>query len=305
MTHERSSIDSEILRSLRSDAELPSPEAARRRVALRLMSAGVAVASGATSVAGSAAAMQAASTTAAAATLGGASLSGAVLVKVFALGLALGAGTGLGAHVVWRAVASERVAAVRVAPVREATLPVSAQERASAIEAPARGSERAAPAPSETSGARLPEPNLVSRSISTERARVAINQSPEPSSVGSLELDRRARLAEQQALLDRARAALRSGDAARALVELAEHRRLFPVTVFDEERYSLEMRALVAAGDLARARERLTQFQQRFGASLQFTALRDSVQQRSAPTQRVTEPNAFHQSTGSSARQQR
>jgi hypothetical protein len=297
MTHEPSSIDPEILRQLRRDAATAAPDGARLRVAARLVSTGIAVASGATSVAGSAAAMQASGVAAG----GGAALASTGLAKLFVLGMALGAATGLGAHVVSRATAPESPVVAQVAQTGTALrLPVGAVPGKFGT-APSDQVEFVDPAPVATNSAppreRVPAPRRVAAGVTPQRV---VNPTPELPSVGALE-DRRARLAEQQALLDGARAALRAGEPARALHALEQHRALFPLTAFEEERSALEIRACVAAGDLARARARLAQFEQRFGASLQLSTLRQAVLERSSPPAHVTDPEPSRQIIRSTA----
>jgi hypothetical protein len=300
MTHDLGPTDSEILLSLRRAAATAPPEGARRRVAARLVSAGIMVASGATSVAGSAAAaMQAAGSASASGVglaSGGVVLVSAGLTKVFALGLALGAATGLGAHAVSRVVAPERTMAAPFVPTSGVATAQIVEPLRSLEATTAGGIETDESTPLITNLARPRDSAGALRRVPPPLApRIALNQTPELPSVGVRE-ERRARLAEQQTLLDGARAALRAGDAMRALRDLEQHRAVFPVTAFEEERSALEIRACVSAGDNARARERLIRFERRFGASLQLSSLRQVVLEQGASPARVTDPEPSQQS---------
>ncbi|HEX5101057.1 MAG TPA: hypothetical protein VFV94_16215, partial [Polyangiaceae bacterium] len=90
-------------------------------------------------------------------------------------------------------------------------------------------------------------------------------------------------LAEQQALLDDARGALRRGDGTAALAALRSHTSRFPETVFDEERQAVAIRALVLVGQLDAARQREAAFERRFPASLLTSSLRAAVGGSQAP----------------------
>jgi hypothetical protein len=77
-----------------------------------------------------------------------------------------------------------------------------------------------------------------------------------------------ASLGEQQALLDVARKALAQGESRAVLETLSAHSRRYPNSDLVEEREALAIKALVAAGQYAAARERGARFQQRFPSSL-------------------------------------
>ncbi|HZS42236.1 MAG TPA: hypothetical protein VFF06_35645 [Polyangia bacterium] len=72
----------------------------------------------------------------------------------------------------------------------------------------------------------------------------------------------------ERALLEQGRAALGHGDAARALAAVERHQRKFPRGQLAEERESLWIRALVAAGEPDAARERAADFRARYPRSI-------------------------------------
>jgi hypothetical protein len=71
---------------------------------------------------------------------------------------------------------------------------------------------------------------------------------------------RRSDLGAQIGALDRARAALRDGDAARCLSLLAEYDRAFPAGVMAQEAVVLRVEALLRLGDRDRARDVAARF---------------------------------------------
>jgi hypothetical protein len=72
----------------------------------------------------------------------------------------------------------------------------------------------------------------------------------------------------ERVVLDAASAALREGDAARALHLLRQHEREYPHGAFDEERESLAVRALAESGDRPAAAARAARFRERYPASV-------------------------------------
>jgi hypothetical protein len=78
------------------------------------------------------------------------------------------------------------------------------------------------------------------------------------------------------ALLQRANAALKT-DAAQARALAAEHRQLFPAGNLAQEREVIAIKALVASGDSAGARERLTSFEDAYPHSAYAPELRQIV----------------------------
>lgn len=84
-------------------------------------------------------------------------------------------------------------------------------------------------------------------------------------------------LAAERALLDDARGALGSGDAARALGLLDDHARRFPRGQLGEEREALAIQALVALGRTDEARARAVRFKAASPNSLFLPAIEGSV----------------------------
>ncbi|HVT10240.1 MAG TPA: hypothetical protein VHO67_22425 [Polyangia bacterium] len=84
-------------------------------------------------------------------------------------------------------------------------------------------------------------------------------------------------LGRERTLLDRARAALVSGDADRALALLDRHRGRFPEGRMAEERDALHVQALAASGQVSRARTQATRFLRTYPASLFRPAVERAV----------------------------
>ena len=89
--------------------------------------------------------------------------------------------------------------------------------------------------------------------------------------------DRLASLAEQQALLDVARAAFAGSDYPATLKTLAAHSARFPKSVLAEEREGLQIKALAASGRVPEARALAARFQARHPQSLLLPSIKDSV----------------------------
>jgi hypothetical protein len=86
-----------------------------------------------------------------------------------------------------------------------------------------------------------------------------------------------AQLRREQEIVRRARQALRSGDNALAVQLLAQHAQEFPLGRLAEERYGLQVRALLLSGDEQGARERLNEMSGRFPESPLLPGLRQAV----------------------------
>jgi hypothetical protein len=84
-------------------------------------------------------------------------------------------------------------------------------------------------------------------------------------------------LSAQQALLDRARAALAHGDGQQALAALSEHARVHPTSELLEEREALIIKSLIASGDSATARARAAAFAARYPRSLFLPSIRAAL----------------------------
>lgn len=84
-------------------------------------------------------------------------------------------------------------------------------------------------------------------------------------------------LAEQLALLETARTALRQHDAAAALRALQEHAAKFPKSLLAEEREALTIRALLMSNRVPEAQSRLARFEQTYPGSLLLPTLRGAL----------------------------
>jgi len=89
--------------------------------------------------------------------------------------------------------------------------------------------------------------------------------------------ERLASLAEQQALLDVARAEFARSDYAATLRTLAAHSARFPRSVLSEEREALQIKALAAGDRVPEARSLAARFQTRYPRSLLLPSVKDSV----------------------------
>jgi len=263
MTEDDTAVEQAIIDVLRSDARAPIPLERRRRVASRL-AGGAGIMGLATSVAG---ATHAAVASGAAVTSGSVLGAGVTLVgltKALLVGMGLGAGAGLGLYATFRSSAPAS-SAVHAPPAALAVPPTT----------PLRVAPPAAPGPEPAASVPPPEaPPVTERPLpSTPGPRA--NPSPELPRDATPEKARS--LAEQQALLDDARSALRRGDGSAALAALRSHIARFPETAFDEERQAVAIKALVLVGQLDAARQREAAFERRFPASLLRPSLRAAV----------------------------
>jgi len=264
MTENEDAVDQAIIDALRFDAEAPVPPERGHRVASRL-AAGAGIMGLTTSVAGAShAALSGGSAVATGLTLVG-------LTKTLLVGMGFGAVAGLGLYATFRssAPASSAVHAPLVAPAARAIAPLR-QEPALVARAPEPVATASTP----------DEPSAAPRLAPSTRGLRA-NPSPELPRDATPEKARS--LAEQQALLDEARAALRRGDGNAALAALRSHIARFPETVFDEERQAVAIKALALVGQLDAARQREAAFERRFPASLLTASLRTAVGTSQAP----------------------
>ena len=263
MTEDENAVEQAIIDVLRNDARAPVPPERSRRVASRL-AGGAGIMGLATSVAGATHAAVASGSAVAQGSVLGAGVTLVGLAKTLLIGMGLGAGAGLGLYATFRssAPASSAVHASLVAKVARATTPLR-------VEPPA--------APGPEPAASLPPPDaspVIERPLpSTPGPRA----NPSPELPRSVTLEKARSLAEQQALLDDARGALRRGDGAAALAALRSHIARFPETAFDEERQAVAIKALVLVGQLDAARQREAAFERRVPASLLTPSLRAAV----------------------------
>jgi pimeloyl-ACP methyl ester carboxylesterase len=87
------------------------------------------------------------------------------------------------------------------------------------------------------------------------------------------------RLNEERALVDEARVAYSRGDTIGCLAMLEKHRTLHPNGLLSEEREALAVRALVATGRMAEARERGHRFATRYPASVMLPAVLSALEE--------------------------
>jgi hypothetical protein len=286
------SVPEDILSALKADGQVAAPAGARGRVLSRL---GVGVAAGAAVVLPSSvsAAMGNATGTSMAPVAGSAigfakTLVAHPILSVFAT-LAIGSSVGLVAYTALEPspAPSPVVANVEVVQ-RSAPLPAEARTVPSVeptveptgvppAQRAARAAARppvpaAAPATDEHTAAPTVEPSPPTPSAPTA-------QDPEPALVPAPDLpsSRGARLAEQQALLDQARASLQRGDGAGALAIVTGHERLHPVTAFAEERDAIGILALVMVGRADDAWMRAEAFAKRHPTSLFLPSIQRSL----------------------------
>jgi len=268
MTLDHDAVEREIIDALRREASAPVPPERRARVAGRL-AMGTGITGLATSVAG-APAVAVAGASAAGGGTGALTLLG--LTKTLLVGMGLGAGAGLGLHVAFRPSADvDPVPSVAVVAPVAPTTPATGAEPTAAPAAPSR-SERESERESERVA--LVVPKAPARATRAVGAPPEARMNPAPELPYGAAPQAAKGLAEQQALLDDARAALRRGDGQAALAALREHVARFPRTSFDEEREAVAIKALVLVGRRDEAREREAAFEQRFPASLLAPSLR-------------------------------
>jgi hypothetical protein len=134
-------------------------------------------------------------------------------------------------------------------------------------EMPTASPEPMTPAPSDRSLA-VPSRPAAHRRALTPTTAVPSAESAIPSD---------AQLRREQEIVRHARLALRSGDTAEALQLLAQHTHEFPLGRLAEERYGLQVRALLQNGDERGARERLTEMSGRFPESPLLPGLQQAV----------------------------
>jgi hypothetical protein len=119
----------------------------------------------------------------------------------------------------------------------------------------------------------VPRPEPVALPMPT----ILSSKSPAILPVPGAAVERKASLAEQQALLDVARVAYARGDYTQTLLTLGTHSARFPKSVLAEEREALQIKALAASDRLPEARERALRFQARYPQSLLLPSIKDSV----------------------------
>ena len=259
MTHESDSIDAE-LSALRAEARRGPGVGIQERVLARVQAsipllAGAAPAGVSSELGSGARGAQA-------------GVTGKLwLAGMFALGGAIGAGVTavLDHDETPRVVYVDRL--VTAAPPKIADAPALRAETASSEQTPLRR-----PVEAQSNSAKVApfgRPRLApSENKTQESERTAPVESPSASL---------ANLADQQALLDQARAALGNGDAPAALEAVRAHAARFPESVLAEERAAIAIKALAHLGRRAEARTRLELFENRFPRSPLLPSLRTTV----------------------------
>jgi hypothetical protein len=239
----------ELLRAERGAAESDrAPAQARERVRSRVM-VSVGLAAGA-AAAGSASGAQAALLKAAPKLLS--------LPAKLVLCVAGATAIGLGAHAIHKAAHSPPPAHhARATPssVAADVEPAPAAAPAPVVAAPA--PVAAAPGPVAAPAPATPAPAAAAAPAAVEPPRKPAHHS-----------DPDEALPAERELLEQGRAALGRGDSARALAAVARHQKRFPHGQLAEERESLWIRALVAAGEPDAARARAADFRARYPRSI-------------------------------------
>jgi hypothetical protein len=291
-------VPDDILSALKADGRVAAPAGARGRVLSRL-GVGVAAAGAAVALPTSVSAAVGKATGTSITPVAG-SAFGLGLVKALALHpilsafatLAVGSSVGLGAYTVLEpSRAPAPVVNVEVAqspePIPMEARAVPTPEPAAPPAAPAAAPRAARPAAPTAAPSPLPTATPATDESTADQAVVPspvepvarTAQNPEPALVPAPDLpSSRPRLAEQQALLDQARAALRRGDGAGALAIVTGHERLHPVTTFAEERDAIGILALVMVGRADDAWPRAEAFARRHPTSLFLPAIQRSLQ---------------------------
>jgi len=183
-------------------------------------------------------------------------------VVTHALTFGIGLVAGAMMHAAWTTPAQNPSAVA--APTRNAAPMHSPESVPSA--SPHHAAPPAPPAPAPTAATEEPQPTAPS--VIHHRSSPA----PVPSDAGSPSTLERERI-----LVEEARVALREGRAQDALVACRRHAQEFPGGMMLEDRWSLEVRALVASGNTRAARQELHQFETRFPRSLHRRSLRALV----------------------------
>jgi hypothetical protein len=260
------SIETDALRALRADVESPGADA-RARVASRLSASVLAIGGEGLALEG---ARQAAAGVATDGAARGLAVQAAQLVApsvartlgVTLVAFATGGAVGAAVHAEVSSTSPQIVYVDRVS-----TAPAKSTAGA---HAPGLDSTRA----SEPQG----EPPAASSSA--ERKQPPRTRSLVAPPHGSAGRDDAVSLAEQQALLDEARASLGKGENAAVLATLQQHAGQYPRSVLQEEREALAIKALVGAGQLAEARRRGALFQRRYPNSLLLPSVRAALEQK-------------------------
>ncbi len=135
--------------------------------------------------------------------------------------------------------------------------------------------------PAASSASPMSEPIVVASAAASAAPPLAkqsgVVSSANPSPSASNARPGFANLAEQQALLDLARAAHITSDYPATLALLKAHFQRFPKSVLGEEREALEIKALAASGRIVEAQARAARFKAQFPQSVLLPSVNDSL----------------------------
>jgi hypothetical protein len=174
----------------------------------------------------------------------------------------------------WRRRVPLLVAAALVSASATAAIAVWTESRPSPAEVPPPAPVQAPPAQQPVMAAEpapTPKPAEIASEAADGRQRAAVPSRPAPeASAGDA-------YAVELGLLQRARAAVASGEFSSALAAIAEHQRRFPAGRLGEEREALRIKALVGLGRKEEARQAADRFRQRFPRSVLSTKIEETV----------------------------
>ena len=120
-------------------------------------------------------------------------------------------------------------------------------------------------------------PTATDKSPANQRANAAAGKQWSESAASPAVSAQAPGLAEQLALLETARTAIRQRDAAAAMRALDSHAKQFTQSALSEEREALTIRALAMANRVSEAKGRLAQFEAAFPGSLLLPSLKQSL----------------------------
>jgi hypothetical protein len=207
-----------------------------------------------------------AATTAAAAKAASAGVLASLATKATLIVVLVASAGATGGAVLHRRQARARARALAVAPTPpHATHPVASPALSTVAVTPP-----AVPAPVALPPAAAPELEPAPPAAERRHHRVVAPPSSEDRGPGTNPSETAEELADENRLIEAARAALGAHDARSAADLLERHARLHPAGQMEEEREALWVQALAAEGDGAAARARAAIFRRRFPGSIQL-----------------------------------
>jgi trimeric autotransporter adhesin len=293
--------DLEALLHAERSADGPN-EGARGRVRQRLeQTLGIAVGAAAVTAVGAAGTSAAApaagslSTTGKLTALGGKSL---VTAKLTLILFVAGGGLAAAGYFVHRAARGQQTARLQrahrewaSAAVPAASSAASSTAAASATAAASDAPAAAAVAPAAAAEIRVAVARPVTARLSKSSAALAggSRSLPRPSAAATATATASAAhprtLADERALLEKARTALAAGDADGALAAVSRHARLYPAGQLAEERDSLRVRAAASRGDDADVQTLGAEFTRHYPQSLFLPSVREAIAASRAQTE--------------------